>query len=600
MADGDSRYQGNLTSMGAMLGRLWLQISLTRRRQLAFVFVLMLLATFAELVSIGAVMPFLAVLTSPERVFELPVFKPIEIFFGISSPEQLLLPLTIMFALAALAAGGLRLLLLWASTRLSYATGSDLSASIYEKTLYQPYSVHIARNSSEIIDGMVMKANVLTHTLTLLLNIATSLVILSVMMVALFSVDPVVALSCVGGFGAIYGLIIRLTRKRILKGSQMVARDSTKVIKSLQEGLGGIRDVLLEGNQKTYCDLYRSVDLPLRRAQGFNLFVAQSARFGMEALGMCLIASFSFLLAQQPNGIANAIPVLGTLALGAQRMLPMMQQAYASWTHIQGDRASIQDALGLLEQPMSEFALQSESVTPIPFKKNIQLVGLGFRYNNDLDDVLYDVNLVIERGSKIGIIGETGSGKSTFLDVLMGLLTPTTGRLLIDDVVLTGANLRSWQSHIAHVPQTIFLSDATVAENIAFGVPREKIDHKRVAFAAHQAQIAASITQMPDGYQTLVGERGVRLSGGQRQRIGIARALYKRADVIVFDEATSALDNDTEIAVMESVSRLDQDLTILMIAHRMTTLKNCDLIIEIKAGRIDAVGSYQELIAPRL
>ena len=600
MAYGDDRSQGNLTSMMALLRRLWLQISDTRRRQLALVFVLMLLATFAELISIGAVLPFLAVLTSPERVFEFPALKPVVVFFGFTKPEQLLLPLTILFVLAALAAGTLRLLLLWASTRLSYATGSDLSASIYEKTLYQPYSVHIARNSSEIIDGIVMKANVLTHTLTLLLNIATAVIILSVMMIALFSIDPIVAISCICSFVAIYGLIISVTRKRILKGSQLVARDSTKVIKSLQEGLGGIRDVLLEGNQKTYSDLYRAVDLPLRKVQGFNLFVAQSVRFGMEALGMCLIAGFSFLLIQQPNGIANAIPVLGTLALGAQRMLPMIQQAYASWTHIQGDRASIQDALDLLEQPMPEFVSQSESALPIPFKKNIQLAGLGFRYAGDLDYVLHDVNLVINRGSKIGIIGETGSGKSTLLDVLMGLLTPTTGRMLIDEVELTGSNIRSWQSRIAHVPQTIFLSDASIAENIAFGVAKEKIDHKRVAFAALQAQIADSIAQMPRGYQTLVGERGVRLSGGQRQRIGIARALYKRADVIIFDEATSALDNDTEIAVMNSVSGLNQDLTIVMIAHRMTTLKNCDLIVEIKAGHIYAVGSYQELIAHRL
>jgi len=582
-------------SITALLKRLWQHISRRRRGQFGLLLVLMLFASFTEILSIGAVLPFLGVLTAPERIFEMPIAQPVIQALKLTEPKHLLLPLTIAFGVAALIAGAMRLFLLWASTRLSFAAGADLSISIYQRTLYQSYAVHCARNSSEVISGISGKANGVIYSIIVpILALISSSIMLLAILIALLMVQPVIALVAFGGFGLIYVVIIRLTRKQLLVDSKCVARESDQVIKSLQEGLGGIRDVLIDGSQATYCQIYRNADLPLRRAQGNSLFISTSPRYGMEALGMLLIATLAYSLAQQADGITKAIPILGALALGAQRLLPVLQQAYSAWTQINSGQASLKDTLELLDQPLPDY-VNHPMAQALPFKHNLVLKQLGFRYSLQTPYVLKQLNLTISKGSRVGFIGATGSGKSTLLDIIMGLLQPTVGTVEIDGQTITENNHRAWQAHIAHVPQAIFLADSTVEENIAFGVPKDKIDHERVKQAAQQAQIAESIESWPKQYQTFVGERGIRLSGGQRQRIGIARALYKKADVIIFDEATSALDNETEQAVMQAIESLSDELTILIIAHRLTTLKNCTQVVELREGCILRVGDYKDI-----
>ncbi len=583
-------------SITKLFKRLWHHISRRRRGQFGLLLILMLIASFSEILSIGAVLPFLGVLTAPERIFEMPVAQPLIQVLQLSEPKQLLLPLTIIFSTAAVVAGAMRLLLLWASTRLSFAAGADLSISIYRRTLYQAYAVHCARNSSEVINGISGKANGVIHSIIQpTLTLINSSIMLIVILVALLAVQPVIALVAFGGFGLIYVVIIRLTRKQLLANSKCIARESDQVIKSLQEGLGGIRDVLIDGSQTAYCQIYRNADLPVRRAQGNNLFISSSPRCGMEALGIVLMATLAYSLAQQADGIGKVIPILGALALGAQRLLPVLQQAYSSWTQINGGRASLSDTLELLDQPLPEYA-GHPMASPLPFKHNITLKQLSFRYSVQAPYVIKQLNLTISKGSRVGFIGTTGSGKSTLLDIVMGLLQPTNGTLEIDGQAITPSNTRHWQAHIAHVPQAIFLADSTIEENIAFGVPKDQIDRQYVRSAAQQAQLAESIESWPSQYQTFVGERGIRLSGGQRQRIGIARALYKKADVIIFDEATSALDNETEKAVMQAIEEIGKDITVLIIAHRLSTLKNCTQIVELGKGSIMRVGSYQDVV----
>lgn len=578
-----------------LLRRLWHHISPRRRGQFMLLLILMLLTSFAEIISIGAVLPFLGALTAPERIFEIPVAQPIIQTLKLTEPRELLLPLTIAFGLAAIMAGTMRLLLLWASTRLSFSTGADLSIDIYRRTLYQSYTVHCARNSSEVINGISGKANGVIYSIIVpTLTLISSSVMLVGILITLLLVEPVIALVAFGGFGLIYIVIVRLTRKQLMVDSKCVARESTQVIKSLQEGLGGIRDVLIDGSQETYCQIYKDADSPLRRAQGNSLFISASPRYGMEALGMLLIAALAYFLAQQVDGIAKTIPILGALALGAQRLLPVLQQAYGSWTQINSGQASLKDALELLDQSLPDYA--NRSTTQLPFNQSIILRQLSFRYGDQAPYVVSQLNLTIAKGSRVGFIGATGCGKSTLLDIVMGLLEPTNGLLEIDGRPINSSNNRAWQSHIAHVPQTIFLADSTIAENIAFGIPKDQIDHSQVKRAAEQAQIAQSIESWPKQYQTFVGERGIRLSGGQRQRIGIARALYKQADVIIFDEATSALDSETEEAVMQSIEGLSSDLTLLIIAHRLSTLKNCTQIVELSGGSIKRIGSYQDIV----
>jgi ABC-type multidrug transport system fused ATPase/permease subunit len=574
---------------------LWRHFSPRRRGQFGLLLVLMVIGSFSEILSIGAVLPFLAILTDPPRVFSHPSAQPIVQALGLSEPNQLLLPLTIAFSLSALFAGAMRLLLLWASIRLSYATGADLSISIYRRTLYQPYAVHVARNSSEVINGIYGKSGIAINIINMTLTIVGSSIMMIAILFTLLSIDAAMAIAAFGGFGLIYALIIGLTRERLLKNSQTHARESTFVIKSLQEGLGGIRDVLIDGSQATYCKIYSKADQSLRRAEGNSSFISSSPRSVVEALGMLLIAAIAYLLAQRSEGIASVLPVLGALALGAQRLLPTLQQAYGAWSSIQSSYAALSDTLELLNQPIPDYA-QQDAALPLPFQQTISLKQITFRYNTKTPCVLNNLDLTITKGSRVGFIGVTGSGKSTLIDIVMGLLEPTSGIIEIDGQPITFGNHRAWQSHIAHVPQSIFLADSTIAENIAFGVPKHQIDHKRLQQAARQAQIEEQIETWPNKYQTRVGERGVSLSGGQRQRIGIARALYKQADVIIFDEATSSLDNETETNVMQAIDGLGEEITLLIIAHRLSTLKNCTQILEIGEGGIKRTVSYQEMI----
>lgn len=585
------------SSIISLIIRLWSNISSRRLLHYALLLVLMVLASFAEILSLGAVVPFLAVLTAPERIFRNPAAQWFVKALALTSSDQLLLPLTIGFAMAALVAGVMRLMLLRASTHLSFATGADLSISIYRRTLYQPFAVHIARNSSEVINGISSKINVVIFNIIFpVVTLISSIILLAGILITLVTINPVIALYAFAGFGLIYGVIITITHRRQLINSREIADESTNVIKSLQEGLGGIRDILIDGSQETYCKIHHNAELTLRHAQGSSVFISDSPRFGMETLGMILIAALAYILMQQQDGLSKAIPVLGTLALGAQRVLPVMQQAYGSISKIQGGQASLQDVLELLEQKIPVYEHQTVA-EPIPFLERIDLKNISFRYSRQSSWVFRDIDLSIAKGSHTGFIGKTGSGKSTLIDIVMGLLQPDEGRLEIDGQPVTNVNHRAWQAHIAHVPQAIYLADSTIAENIAFGIEKERIDHDRVRLVARQAQIADVIESWPKQYQTYVGERGVRLSGGQRQRIGIARALYKRADVIIFDEATSALDNETENAVMKAIEDMDRNITVLIIAHRLTTLKNCDRIVRIRDGQVEHVENHAETIS---
>jgi len=570
---------------------------LSRRRQWQFMLLtgLMLASAFAEVISLGAVLPFLGILTAPSLVFEHPAVAKVAQASGITSAGNLVLPLTIAFAAAALVAGAIRILLLWISIRLAHASGADLSSEVYRRTLYQPYQVHLARNSSEVISSITSKVSGAVNVLNYLLVLISSVVLLVAIVFALIVIDPVVASFAAIGFGTSYGFITWLSRRRLHLNSQRIAYEQNQVVKALQEGLGGIRDVLLDGTQPVYCDIYRHADLPLRRAEGNNAFITQSPRYVMEALGVVMIAALAYGLSSQVGGIATALPVLGALALGAQRLLPAMQMIYNAWSTIAGSQAALADIIELLNQPLPAEVLRP-APAPLSFHDSIRFDDVRFRYSSNGGWVLDGLNLTIAKGARVGFVGTTGSGKSTTLDLLMGLLIPTEGELKVDGQSLRGNRLKAWQLTIAHVPQSIYLADATLAENIAFGVPPGAIDLERVRQAARHAQIADFIESLPDGYRAYAGERGIRLSGGQRQRIGIARALYKRASVLIFDEATSALDNATEQSVMDAIEGLNRELTILLIAHRLTTLRRCDIIVELEHGRVAALGTYDELL----
>jgi ATP-binding cassette subfamily B protein len=579
-----------------LLLRLWVQIDHRRRVQLGLLFVLMVIASMLEMIAVGAVLPFLSVLAAPDQVFAHPLALPVINALGLTKPEELLMPLTAFFMMAVLFSGTVRVSLLWLQTRLSFAVGADISRSIYLRTLYQPYAVHVARNSSQVISAITMKAKyIIINGIVPIMNIASAALLSTAVFSALLAIDPLITLMSSAGLILIYLLIIVAGKSTLARDSREINVALSQVVKALQEGLGGIRDVLIDGTQPTYVKIYAEADGRMRRAQANSQIIGGSPRFLVETLGMLFIAGIGYSLASNSEGFVGAIPYMGVLVLGAQRILPSIHTIYSNLTALRSGQATLQDTLELLDQPLPYYS-KLPAPAGIPFDHSIALEKVSFRYTASAPWVLRDISLVIPKGSRVGIVGSTGCGKSTLLDLVMGLLYPTEGRMTVDGVAVTEINQRSWQKRIAHVPQDIFLADATIAENIAFGIPLRLIDFEGVRQAAEIACIAETIETWPKKYETRVGERGVQISGGQRQRIGIARAIYKQADVIFFDEATSALDIKTEKAVSESLQILNCELTIFIVAHRISSLAACDVIIELEKGRIKRHMTYEELI----
>jgi len=563
---------------------LYYCLSGERRIQLYLLTVLMVICAISEVLSIGALLPFLSVLTEPYLILNNPFLKPIVEALNVKSSDQLILLFTLLFCIAIALSGMLRLLLLFTSSKITFAIGGDISVNIYQRTLLQPYSIHIARNSSQIVDGVTNKTISVIECIRCSIAIISSTIFLAIIVFTLFIFQPLITIQIFFGFGIIYLTIIKLTKRRLSENGKKIAYFSRFSIQNLQESLGGIRDILLDRNQNFYVDIYKNMVIPWRKSQGLNQFISGSPKFAIESLGIILFAYMAYELSKNENGIAGAIPILGVLALSAQRMLPILQQMFSAWSDLVTQKPSLLDALELLEQPITKPSKNSNESEQLSFSTLIKLCNISFSYGNNSPMVLKDVNLEIKRGARIGLIGTTGSGKSTLVDILMGLLAPSSGEIIVDGKRVTEEILSQWQNKIAHVPQSIYLTDATIAENIAFGVKKSQIDYQRVIWAAKEAQISDAIELMEKKYEALVGERGVNLSGGQRQRIGIARALYKKADVIILDEATSALDMATEHGVMESINNLDADLTLLIIAHRDSALKCCSEVYRLDGG----------------
>lgn len=591
MQNGDER------SNFSLLTDIWGYLPARRRMQGRLLVGFMVLTSFAEVFSIAAIFPFLKVLTEPGVVFEVARLKPLIDALGVTQPDGLRAPITLVFCAAVLFSGGMRIGLAWLSARISEGAGADIRSLAFERTLYQPYAVHISRNSSEVIAAVIQKTQVLISVMFAALSLVSSVLIGLALSATLILIDPVVTITGVASIGLFYLVIAYSTKRVFQRNSRCVAQETNVLLRVVQEALGGIRDVIIDGSQKMYLDHYCASEFRLRRASASNRVLQSTPRNLIEAIGVVAIACLAFAMVAQRGSAESAIATLGALALGVQKLLPLMQQIFASWSMVQGSRRAITDSLEYLDQRVPDHArIPVCEVEPISFAREIRFEDVCFRYTTETPMVLKGINLTVRRGERIGVMGRTGGGKSTFLDLLMGLLEPTSGGMYVDDQKIEPRQHRAWQRHIAHVPQSIFLTDASIAENIALGVPPRDIDLQRVRWAAQKADIAEAVEKFSEGYDTRVGERGVYLSGGQRQRVGIARALYKSADVIVLDEATSALDNGTEQSVMQSINSLDGTLTIFIVAHRLTTLTDCDRIIEIADGRVARVGTYAEMV----
>ena len=497
-------------SLLEVLRQLWGYLGQRRRIQLGLLLLVMLANSVAEILSLAAVLPFLAVLANPEGFWSQPHLQKWAPRLGITNAEELLLPITIAFVLAALAAGAIRLLNLWLNGRLAAAIGSDLSCEAYRRTLYQPYAAHLARNSSELISSINMDVGrVIGGLLFPMLLLTSSSLIVIGLVISLVVINPSIAIGATLVVGLVYSLACATSRARLKSRSQRFVVLNRQLIKVLQEGLGGIRDVLLDGSQAFFTGVYSRTDYSMRRIGADVGFLTRYPRLLLEPVGISLIAGVGLVLVRQ-EGVAMALPLLGALALGAQRLLPAVQKIYEGWAQSRASKSSLVKVLDLIAQPLPVEAYQTKPLQ-MSFKQSIRFEGVSFSYGPDLPEVVRNLSFEVLRGERVGLIGTTGSGKSTTTDLLMGLLKPTAGFVLVDGAELHDSvhpeRRSAWSSTIAHVPQSIYLADSSIAENIAFGLPRDQINMDLVRRSAEQAQIAGFIEKSPKGYNTFVGGR---------------------------------------------------------------------------------------------
>ena len=567
---------------------IWDNLSKKRKKQIFLLTLLMILSSLSEVLSLASILPFLSIITNPELINNFGIFNNILENLGTYSITQLRLIITIFFITIVVLSAFIRLLNLKINARLAALIISEFSCKIYQNILFKPFYKHLEKNSSELITATTTHINITGIVINYILQLLTSAFITIGLIITLLIINYKIAISCSFIFGLFYITIAFSLRKKLSRNSKKESDAAKLQVKVLQEGLGSIRNIIIDKTHEVYQKAYIEVDRPMRIIGSQSQVLSLFPKYVLEAVGICIIALTSLLLTTN-SGENETIPILGAFALGIQRLLPSIQQGYASYTYARANSNAVANVLKNLEDKENLYY-------PIPkfkreeFKYSINLKNLNFSYNNNSNYILKDINLSIKKGEKIGIVGKTGSGKSTLLDIIMCLLPPTNGNFIVDNTDIYQSNnqkyLINWQSNISHVPQNIYLADSTIAENIALGTKKKEIDIFRVMQAAKQAQISNFIESCSDKYNHIVGERGIMISGGQRQRIGIARALYKMSNVIIFDEATSALDQNTEKDIMNEIFNLSDKLTLIIVAHRTKTLENCSRVIEIKNGTI--------------
>jgi ABC-type multidrug transport system fused ATPase/permease subunit len=544
-----------------------------RRRQFILLLIATILCAAAEAFAIGAALPFLALLADPSGAA-----LPVEVRERLASVGPPIASAALLLAGATLLLVVLRLTLLWQQQKFTMGFGRELAGLVFGRMLRQPYLAYLSRNSSEMLAGMEKVERLVGTLLYPAIQGFVAAVLALFLMTALLLVDAVAASIAAVATAAAYAAVSLLVRRRLEANSRVVAASITARARTVREALGGIRDILLDGSQELHQAKYDAFEVRNRRAQAENVFLGQAPRYAVEAVGVLVMAGVALLVSRGSGGIAEAIPVLGALALGAQRLLPLLQQVWAGYSQVSAQHQSLHDVAMLMELPIERD--EGPRPAPLPLRREIRFDRLSFAYRPDRP-VVRDLDCTITAGEWVGLAGPTGSGKSTFVDLLMGLIEPDGGRILINGEPLTRELRRAWQANIAHVPQFIYLADDSIAANVTLGQDADSVDRARLDQAVRAAQLEGFLESLPDGLDSRVGERGVQLSGGQRQRIGLARALYKQAGVLVLDEATNALDEATETAVLAAIRALYGQVTVIMVAHRPSVLARCDRVISL-------------------
>ena len=579
-------------------------------RRLAIIVIAMVLTGLLQTVGIASIMPFLAVVSSPAVVRENPYFAQAFDTLGFDDTREFLVALGVLFVALMVAANGLATLTNWATVRLQWRTQVRLSHRLLSRYVEAPYGFHLYQNSAKLGKTLLGDVNrVISGVLIPGLNMLARIISTAFIVALLVWADPLLALvvsSVVGGF---YGLLYAVVRKRQARLGDEATVATKERFQVANEAFGGIKDLKVLGREDFVLTRFSEPAARYARAHAAHGMLAVLPRFALETLAYGGIVVVILYLLETRESLDQVIPLLAIYAFGTNRLMPAVQEIFQSLTQVRFNTPALEamyadlrsDDLarlkGLLPSTPHQAAVQGAGAPAMSVKRNIRFEDVAFRYPRAEESTLCNVNLEIPANHTVAFVGETGAGKTTLVDLLLGLFEPTEGRILVDDVPLDVTTVGAWRKNVGYVPQAIFLGDATIAENIAFGIPKRSIDFDAVEAAASAAHLDEFVRRIPGGYETVVGERGVRLSGGQRQRIGIARALYHNPSVIVMDEATSALDNVTEGIVMQAIHELGEHRTIILIAHRLSTVRECDVIYVVEGGRVTAAGRYDDLVS---
>lgn len=573
-------------------------LSPREKRRGALVMVMVIIMAILETVGIASVMPFLSVLSNPEAINETPWLQALYDTLGFESTQSFLMALGIAAFSLVMLSSIFRIITTYAINRYTQMRRHSVGERLLETYLRQPYEFFLNRHSGDMAKSILSEVDQLTNNVIKPGFDAIAYGVVSlVIIIFLIIQDPWLALSAGIVIGGSYALIYAIIQKHLTLIGKERATANKERFTAAGEALGGIKDIKLLGREQAYLTRFRPSSVRFSKHQATNLTLSEVPRYFIEAIGVGGIITLALVLMARSGGFGQTLPILGLYAFAGYKLLPAAQRIYGGMTKLRFGAAAVDEIYNDLHERDALAEIRNLPKERLEVQNTITLENLSFTYPGTETPALQNINLNIPAGSAIGLVGGTGAGKTTLVDLILGLLSPTEGQLKVDDTPITRQNLRQWQASLGYVPQDIFLVDATTAENIALGIPKSKIDHKKVEKCARMAQVHEFIlNQLPQEYETEVGERGVRLSGGQRQRIGIARALYHDPPILVFDEATSALDNATEKAVMDAVNALNHEKTIIMIAHRLSTVEKCDQIVLLEQGQIADKGTYNELL----
>ncbi|MFM1761105.1 MAG: hypothetical protein RL478_715 [Actinomycetota bacterium] len=567
---------------------VWSVLDRQERRRLGWILLLMLVGTVLETVSLGLVVPLVGFLTRPNYLEQFPRLND---FLGDPTETQFVVGAMSLLVFVYFVKSAFLIWGTWVQRGYSMSVTTRIGTKLYETYLGQPYSFHLQRNSAMLVRNSQNSALIMAGILDPILVISSDILVTTGLFALLIALEPIGTIVTVLIFGITSVLFRKFTNARIKRWGESQNFHKGMLLQHLQQGFGGVKDVKILGAEDHFVSQYEEHLNHFSAAQRRFSVAQVLPRFGLEVLtiiGLAMLVSTMVLLGR---GLTEILPVLGLFGAAAFRLLPAVNRMINNFQLINVSRPQVAEIFSdlSLSIPIRDTSIQRSS-----FKRDVSIADVSFAYAGSSSEALIDISISVSRGEAVGLVGPSGSGKSTLVDILLGLLEPTSGRVCIDGGDIHD-DLRGWQDQIGYVPQSIFLTDDTLRRNVAFGLPKDKIDDDAVRSAIRSAQLEEFVASLPDGMETVVGERGVRLSGGQRQRIGIARALYNNPDVLVLDEATSSLDTETEHGVMQAVQALQGDKTVIIVAHRLSTVEYCDRLYRLENAQIVDEGTFSEV-----